>query len=243
MGAQICAELRRRGFDVTATDVAGTETVLDVTDAAACRTLAEAVDPLVWVNNAAVLGAGDAASQPDDEVDRIITTNLLGTIHGTRAAVSVMRRHRDGRGRGHIINIGSLASWVPVPGETVYAASKAGLLSFTLGLRAELRTSGVTGVELSVVCPDGMLTPMIVQELDNPAIAMSFSGPRTVEPRAVAARAVGLLDRPRAVVSVPRWRGAQVRALSAVPDYALPLAGLFARLGSRNQAKVRAEWA
>ena len=239
LGEAIVAQLRSAGYDVTATDIAEAEHYLDVTDAQACRDLARAIQPDVWVNNAGVLGAGDAATQDDDVIESVVSVNLLGVMHGTRAAVEVMRERDGGRGSGHVINIGSLASWVPVPGECVYAATKAGVLSFTLGLEGELRAQGVTGVRLSVVCPDGMLTPMITDIIDDPAVAMTFTGLRPTTVDRVAEAVVSLVRRPRRVVSVPRWRGAQVRIIGAIPDVVLRAAPLFTRLGRAQQDRVR----
>ena len=236
----IADRLELEGWRVVRTDIAGDGVVqLDVRDAEACRSLAQETQPDLWVNNAGFLGAGDAATQPDEIVERVVAVNLLGVIHGTRAALEVMRPREGGRGAGQIITIGSLASWVPVPGECVYAASKAGVLSFTLGLSAELAQQGVTGVRLGVICPDGMLTPMITDVIDDPAIAMTFTGFRQVAPGKVADEVVRMLRRPRRVVSVPHWRGAQVRALSGIPDAALRLAPLFMKLGRSGQDRVR----
>ena len=239
LGAAIVERLRAAGYDVVATDVVGGDVHLDVRDADACRALAQSVQPDVWINNAGILGAGDAATQSDDLLDSVVAVNLLGVMHGTRAAVEVMRGRDGGRGRGHVINVGSLASWVPVHGECVYAATKAGVLSFTLGLEGELRAQGVTGVRFTVLCPDGMLTPMITDIIDDPAIAMTFTGLRTVEPEEVAAAVLGALRKPRRIVSVPKWRGAQVRAIGAVPDVVLRAAPLFARLGRSQQERIR----
>lgn len=239
LGAAVVEQLRAAGYDVTATDISGTDVHLDVRDADACRALAQAIQPDVWVNNAGLLGAGDAATQPDDLISSIVAVNLLGVMHGTRAAVAVMRERDGGRGRGHVINVGSLASWVPVPGECVYAATKAGVLSFTLGLEGELRAQGVTGIRFTVLCPDGMLTPMITEVIDDPAVAMTFTGLRPVTAEEVATAAVRVLGRPRRVVSVPHWRGAQVRLIGAVPDVVLRAAPLFRRLGQRQQDRMR----
>lgn len=239
LGAEIATRLVAEGYEVVRADVRGGDVHLDVTDAAACHALAREADPAVWINNAAVLHAGDAATQPDYQIDEVVRTNLVGSIHGTRAAVAVMRQRDGGAGIGHIITIGSLASWVPVPGETVYAATKAAVLSYQLGIRAELRAQGVSGIHFSVVCPDGMLTPMLIEDIDNPSLAMSFTGLRLVEPAEVADRVATLLRQPRLVSSVPHWRGAQVRAFSAIPDVVLPLAGLFRRTGEVNLAKAR----
>ncbi|MGI9197962.1 MAG: SDR family NAD(P)-dependent oxidoreductase [Candidatus Nanopelagicales bacterium] len=239
LGRAISDRLHAVGYDVVATDIEGAPTFLDVTDADACRALAEQVRPDVWVNNAGVLGAGDAATQSDEIIERIVSVNLLGVMRGTRAAVEVMRGRDGGRGRGHVVNVGSLASWVPVPGECVYAATKAGVLSFTLGIEGELRAQGVTGIRFSVICPDGMLTPMITDVLDDPAIAMTFTGLRVAEPDDVAVAVVKALRRPRRIVSVPRWRGAQVRAIGAVPDLVLRAAPLFTRMGRAQQDRIR----
>jgi len=239
LGAIIVRQLQDVGFDVVGTDLEGADHVLDVADALACRTLAEAVQPSVWVNNAGVLGAGDCATQPDVLVEQIVRVNLLGVINGSRAAAEVMRHRAAGRGDGHIINIGSLASWVPVPGEAVYAATKAGVLSFTLGLDGDLKAAGVDGIRTSVVCPDGMLTPMITEVIDDPAVALTFTGVRLVQPQTVARAVVAVLASHRQVVSVPHWRGAQVRVFGAVPDLVLQAAPLFTRLGRIQQDRVR----
>lgn len=238
LGSAFLTALRDAGHRVVGADLEGADVVLDVRDPDACRALARETDPDVWINNAGVLGAGDAATQPDDVVRRVVEVNLLGVINGTRAAVAVMR-DRGPAGRGHVVNVGSLASWVPVPGECVYAATKHAVLAYTLGLQAELRGHGLTGVHLSVLCPDGMLTPMIEPLLDDPAVAMTFSGMRLVTPQEVASAGLRLLERPRPYRAVPRWRGAQVRLIAAVPGPALRLAGLFTRVGAANQAKVR----
>ena len=237
LGRVLVGRLDRAGYDVLGVDLHGTDRLLDVTDPEACRALATELRPRVWVNNAGVLGAGDAATQPDEVVERVVRVNLLGVLHGTRAAVASMRE----TGGGHVVSIASLASWVPVPGEAVYAATKAGVLSFTLALQAELTAAGVHDVRLSAVCPDGMLTPMLTDVLDDDAVALSFSAPRLAEPAQVADRVVALLERPRLVSSVPRWRGAQVRLMAGAPDLMLRAAPLFTRAGLRNLATVRAQ--
>ncbi len=239
LGAVLARQLRDSGFEVIATDISGTDEVLDVTDADACRSLAQRVQPDVWINNAGVLVPGSSSQQPDTEIVQAVSVNLLGVMHGTRAAVDVMRQRAGGTGQGHVINIGSLASWVPVPGEAVYAATKAAVLSFTLGIEGDLQAEGVRGIHFSVICPDGMLTPMITEEIDNPAIALTFSGLRLVTPEEVSNAVLKVLRRPRRVVSVPHWRGAQVRLLGVAPDVMLSAAGLFTRLGRSQQDRVR----
>jgi short-subunit dehydrogenase len=168
LGRAFLTELRAKGYEAVGADLAGADVVVDVTDLAACRRLARETRPEVWVNNAGIIGTGTVTEQADEEIERIVQVNLLGVIHGTRAAVEVMRE----RGSGSVLNVASLASFSPVPGETVYAATKHGVRAFTLGMAAEL---GGSGVRLSVLCPDGIWTPMLHGRLKDPAAALSFS--------------------------------------------------------------------
>ena len=233
LGAALADRLAARGCTVICADIVGTETALDVTDADACRKLAADTQPDIWINNAGILGAGDAATQPDDEIERVIRVNLLGVINGTRAAVEVMRANG---GHGQILNVGSLASWTAVPGEAVYAATKAAVLSFTVGIATELRGSNIT---FSVLCPDGIWSPMLHDRLNDPTAAMSFTGTRLLSAEEVAEAGMKLLDSGRIVASVPPNRGAQARVFGTFPTLALKGAGLFEKLGRRNQKKFR----
>lgn len=237
LGLELQRAFRNVGDHVIATDVRDTEHILDVRDAAACRFAADKYQPDVWINNAGVLGAGSAVEQDDQQIRQVVDVNLLGCVNGTRAALSVMRPRRSGR----IINIGSLGSWVPVPGEAIYGATKAAVLSYSLALMGELRAAGETGIGISVVCPDGMLTPMLTQIIDDPHAALSYSGPHLAEPARVADRVVELVRRPRRVVSVPRWRGAMVRAFAGIPDYLLFASKYFEAIGRRNQERARSQ--
>lgn len=233
LGAALADVLRARGYGVTGADLAGADAVLDVRDADACHELARAVRPHVWVNNAGILGAGIVAEQTDAEIRRIIEVNLLGVIHGTRAAVEVMR----GLGSGRVLNVASLASFSPVPGETVYAASKHAVRAFTLGMAAELRGSGI---RLMVLCPDGIWTPMLHDRLEDPAAALSFSGTKLLDPETVAEAGADLLEsrRHRPLASIPRYRGALVRLMGIAPNVFLRAVSLFEQAGRRNQARL-----
>lgn len=210
---------------------------LDVRDEAACVALAQrlAADPgglAVWINNAGVLATGPAWTQDPALRRRIMEVNALGAMHGTLAALEPMRA----AGRGHVVNVVSLAGLVPAPGETVYSASKHALLAFSVGTLADLRAQGVTGVHVSCVCPDGIWSPMLHDRLDDPTAAASFTG-TLLTPERVAARVVRLVDRPRPVVAVPRWRGAQVRLLAAYPRLGLRLLPVVTAIGRAGQRR------
>ena len=82
LGTAISKALAARGLEVLAVDVAGTDRLLDVTDAAACRRLAREVEPDVWVNNAGLLGAGEALSAPDELMEQVVADIIRETAIG-----------------------------------------------------------------------------------------------------------------------------------------------------------------
>jgi 3-hydroxy acid dehydrogenase/malonic semialdehyde reductase len=103
-----------------------------------------AVDLLV--NNAGLaLGLGPAQDADLDDWDQMIETNCKGLAYVTRAVLPGM----VARGRGHVINLGSVAGSYPYPGGNVYGGTKAFVHQFSLDLRSDLHGTGVrvTSVE------------------------------------------------------------------------------------------------
>ncbi len=98
----------------------------------------EGVD--VLVNNAGLLSVGQLELTPLDEIYASLQVNLLGTIHLTRLVLPGMLR----RGRGRIANNASISGYAFLPGSSVYAASKAGVVAHSEALRRELRGTGVS---------------------------------------------------------------------------------------------------
>ena len=87
------------------------------------------------VNNAGLaLGLGPAQAAAADDWDRMIDTNCRGLVHLTRAVLPGM----IARGRGHVVNMGSVAASYPYPGGNVYGATKAFVHQFSLNLRSDL---------------------------------------------------------------------------------------------------------
>ena len=118
---------------------------LDVNDHAAVAALLSTL-PSGWtgvdllVNNAGLaLGLQPAHQTVLDDWQAMVDANISGLIHVTRALLPGMVE----RGRGHIINIGSLAAELPYPGGNVYGASKAFVHHFTMGLKADLVATAV----------------------------------------------------------------------------------------------------
>ena len=251
LGLEISRRLAGRGLAVHVTDVDGESAAaaaaelggpawgssLDVRDAPACseaaRDTAECGGGLeVWVNNAGILATGLTWEQGPDLRRTVMEVNALGTFNGTVAALEQMRP----AGRGHIVNVISLAGIVAAPGEALYAASKHAAIAFTLGTLADLRRSGETAIHLSAVCPDGIWSPMLEDKLDDPDAAPSFSG-SLLSPAAVAERTVALLDRPRVLTVIPWWRGPMLRVFDAFPGLATRLVPAVMADARRRQAR------
>lgn len=264
MGLEIARMLGARGLEVRVTDLDGdaaataaesipgsSAQALDVCDADACRAAVEAVVEAsgrldVWVNNAGVLFPGLAYEQDVSVHRTMLEVNAIGTYNGTLAAIEQMRRQPvrgSGRksgepGSGHVINVISLAGLVAPPGEVGYAASKHAAMAFTIGTLADLRRAGVKGIHLSAVCPDGVWTPMLFDKLDDPDSAPSFSG-KMLLPGEVATAVAGLLDRPRPVLTIPRWRGRLVRFFDHYPRLAVAMAPMAMADARRRQRRFK----
>ena len=155
IGAALAAALAARGARVVlvarspepleklAAELGGEAFPADLTDASAIEPLVrriEADGPIdVLVNNAGVDLTGDLVDLPTDAIVNLLALNLNAPILLSRAVIPGMRS----RGRGHIVNVSSLAGTNAVRGLAPYSASKAGLSHFTAGLRAELKGTPV----------------------------------------------------------------------------------------------------
>jgi NAD(P)-dependent dehydrogenase (short-subunit alcohol dehydrogenase family) len=253
LGRAIALDLAGRGYLVHATDIdadaaarvaaeigAGAQSAeLDVRDEAACRAVAAEVAERhgsldLWVNNAGVLMTGPSWTQNEPTRRTMIEINVLGTMNGTVAALEPM----IAAGRGHVINVISLAGIVAAPGEVNYSASKHAAMAFTLGTLFDLRRGGIEGIELSAVCPDGAWTPMLEDKLDDPDAAGSFSG-TLLRPEQVAAAVGKLTERPRPILILPRWRGVQLRLLDHFPRLTLRLLPFAMSDARRKQRRYK----
>jgi len=111
-------------------------------------------------------------------------------------------------------------------------------MAFTLGTLFDLRRAGVKNVQLSAICPDGIWTPMLYDKADDPDAWASWSGVM-LKPADVARQAVGVLDKPRPVLTIPRWRGVATRVFDLWPRPGLRLQPLVVRDALRKQRSWR----
>ncbi|KZB80215.1 SDR family oxidoreductase [Amycolatopsis regifaucium] len=157
-GAKVVAAARSKDRLAKLADELGENVLpfeLDVRDADAVAALpgtlpAEFADVDLLVNNAGLAKGLEPAHRAKlDDWDQMIDTNITGLVHLTRALLPGMVE----RGRGHVINIGSIAGTYPYPGGNTYGATKAFVHQFSLNLRADLHGTGVrvTNVEPGMV--------------------------------------------------------------------------------------------
>jgi NAD(P)-dependent dehydrogenase (short-subunit alcohol dehydrogenase family) len=102
-----------------------------------------------------------------------IDVNVKGVVFGTRAAA----RHMVREGRGHIVNVASIAGVSHVPGLSAYCASKHAVRGFSLSVAHELSPHGVA---VSVFCPDAVETPMLTLQETYAEAAMTFGARRAL---------------------------------------------------------------
>jgi short-subunit dehydrogenase len=167
------------------------------------------------VNNAGFGWAGPFQGMATDDIEKMVRVNLLAPLALTGLLLPGMLE----RGRGHVVNVASIAGHVGVRHEAAYAATKAGLIAFTESLRYELAGSGV-GVTL--VSP-GVIDTAFFEREGRPYDRLL---PRMRRPEAVAAGIVRAVERGQADVFVPRWMAFPARLRGAMP-------GLYRRLAAR----------
>jgi short-subunit dehydrogenase len=168
IGAALARGLRDRGaqpalvarpsaeLSAVATEVDGDAYPYDLSDLPGIAALVERIEvdgPVdVLINNAGVSHVGWFLDRTPAEIDQVLTVNLLAPMHLCRLLLPRMLK----RGRGHVVNISSMAGVIAPPGLASYSASKAGLSHFTAGLRADLRDTPLrfTTVHLGSVSTD-----------------------------------------------------------------------------------------
>lgn len=175
IGRAIAEELGRRGAVVvgTATSDSGAQAiteaftsggitgrgwVLDVTSQESVDTLMKGIQqefgpPSILVNNAGITRDNLLMRMKDEEWESIVATNLGSVFRMSRACLRGMMKARNGR----IINIASVVGATGNPGQTNYAAAKAGMMGFGRSLAREVGSRGIT---VNTVAPGFIDTDM-----------------------------------------------------------------------------------
>lgn len=192
-GAELILTGRRADvLEPLAVEVAGQPIVCDLSDRAALdRLIADVGDVDGLVVNAGIPASGLVPEYSVEQIDRALDVNLRAAILLARAVSPAM----VARGEGHLLFMSSLAGKVATHRSAIYSATKFGLRGFALGLREDLRT---TGVGVSAIFPGpiaeaGMFADTAV---GLPRVAGSRS------PEDVASAVVEAIERNRAEIDV-----------------------------------------
>ncbi len=261
IGRAIAAELVARGSHVVVADLDGeaarttaaalgpqaSAATVDVADADAVRLLVEETVARhgrldVMVNNAGIAVGGLLEELDARHWDRAIDVNLRGVVNGVTAAYP----HLRAGGGGHILNTASLAGLIPAPSMLPYTTTKHAVVGLSTALRAE---AAGQGVQVSVLCPGFVDTPLLDNLYEAPA---SFGGSsirervRLLQPRFLTAehtarRAVDGLAANKAVIPVGLMAHVSWRALRYAPPVMRALVQAQAtgarRLAARGTAR------
>lgn len=173
---------------------------------------------------------------PMELVDATIDLNLKGQIYGMKSVGPVMVR----QGKGHIVNISSLAGISPTPGNELYSAAKAGLRSISLSAAVRLRPRGVF---VTVLCPDLVDTPTVDRHLrsDPTDVALIYSGPGPLSLDKVEEALWRVVRDKPLELAIPGSRGWLVKLVNAFPALMPRLYGMLLRRGLKGLEAVRRE--
>jgi short-subunit dehydrogenase len=148
----------------------------DAASVIAAELSAKAMEPAVVVNNAGFGLSGAAAAVSRDEQLAMIDVNVRALTELSLMFVDSLARHRGG-----ILNVASMAAFLPGPGMAVYYASKAYVLSFSEALHRELSDRGV---RVTTLCPGPVPTEFQARsgmQLDPAARVLELSAERVAE--------------------------------------------------------------
>jgi 3-oxoacyl-[acyl-carrier protein] reductase len=147
--------------EAVAAEIGGRAVQCDVADPEQAAALVEeAGDLAILVNNAGLTRDGLIARMSDEDWRIVLGANLDGVFHTCRAAVRGMMRRRSGT----IVNVTSVVAMRGNPGQTNYAASKAGIVGFTKSLARELASRGVRANAVAPGYVTTALTDVLTEE-------------------------------------------------------------------------------
>lgn len=207
IGAAITERLRARGAQVLVGDLSGGDVTLDVRDpasyAAFVAAAEEAHGPLdVLVNNAGVMPNGPFLEMAPETERLMVEVNLMGVLTGMHLVLPGMVE----RGRGHVVNVASLAGKVPLKGLAVYNATKFAVVGLTAATRLEMAPHGVS---VTAVLPSAVDTAL--------ASGLDMRPLPKVSPESVAAAVERSVATRAGEIAVPRYIGALAGAAAITP--------------------------
>jgi len=183
------------------------------------------------LNIAGYLKPGFIHETDSNEIDRHIDINVKGLIIGSQ----LVAKHMVKNGHGHIINIASLAGLAPIPGIALYSTSKFAVRGFSLALAQELKSHGI---QVTVICPDAIQTPMLDLQEDYDEAALTFSGPKALSVENIeSAIFSNAIPNMPLEISLPWHRGVLAKFGNTFPKAAIALTKALSKQGRKAQKK------
>ncbi|GAA4105910.1 SDR family oxidoreductase [Enteractinococcus coprophilus] len=190
----------------------------DTTSAQAVEALArQAVERFgridVWVNSAAVHLFGAVETVPLDHFQRVLETNVMGYVHGSRTAI----HHMKNQGHGVLINVSSATANVPQPFAAAYSMSKAAVSALSVSLRSELWLAEEQDIHVVTILPPAVDTPLFSR-------AANYSGrkvramPPVYAPETIARTIVKAAVKPKAEIAVGAGAKQMIKRHRAAPE-------------------------
>jgi short-subunit dehydrogenase len=186
-----------------------------------------------WVTDAASSQYATVADSTMDEIERIIRVNLLGQIHGMKAALPFMKQ----QGRGTIVNVASVLGKLSVPLQAAYCASKHGIIGFADSLRLELARDG-SEIAVVTVMPSSINTPFFDHARARLGGKRPMPLPPVYDPSAVAHAIAHVCEHPQRDVVVG-GAGKLFTVMSRISPALLDALLLFNDSGAKWQTSDR----
>jgi NADP-dependent 3-hydroxy acid dehydrogenase YdfG len=178
----------------------------------------------VLVNNAGIIHTGYARDLTLSQHRDMVEVNYLGVIGGVMAALPLMRA----RGQGHIVNVCSMTSFLPLAGYATYGGTKHAMRAFHHSVAIEERNGPVA---FTIIHPPAVRTRMLEQEMADDSAVLAFAE-KSVAPEEIAETIVGCFTtRPREVI-FPKVMGRVQQIAGVFPS-------LMHEVIPRTEAKAR----
>lgn len=216
MGRELALELVRRGAKVVALDMheatvqetaqlagsAVTALAFDVTDRAAVTALPARIEALVGpadvlINNAGIIQPFVPINELTiEQAEKVMNVNFYGPFAMVKAFLPMLLK----RPEAHILNVSSMGAYAPVPGQSVYGASKAAVKLFTEGLRSELRE---TNVGVTIVFPGAIATNITANSgIDLPEVSAEASSIKQTSAQVAAKMMIDAIEKGKPRITI-----------------------------------------
>jgi NAD(P)-dependent dehydrogenase (short-subunit alcohol dehydrogenase family) len=186
----------------------------------------------VLVNNAGVMHTGFFIDQSDDAIREMMEVNFWGLACGLRAGTAFFKE----QGFGHLVTIGSMASFVSLKGQSFYSATKHAVRSLHYGFAQELENPAI---RFSIIHPGSVETRMLAKQVGEEAAVLSFAEP-TLQPETVAKAVYRAVEGGIPEILIPAGKGFFSRFVGIFPGFlARALGGQWERGRTKMLERVR----